>query len=351
MSLVVTEAELTREIESEKLEEIAMLSKPAVAIVGLGGGGCNILSWIKQRGLVGGRLVALNTDANHLATVAADKRILIGEKSCRGLGSGGYAEKGEKALIENLEQIKKTLEGSSIIFVVAGLGGGTGTGASYALAEALQAPGRLVVGVVTLPFEVERVRSETAKKGLLKLMKYCDTVVAIDNNKLVKVAGNLAFRQALGVANELIGVFVKDITETITTASLINLDYMDLMAIMEKKGLAAIGVGYGQGEEKIEKAVKIALEGQLLDIEDVTKSHGVLIHVSGGIDMTLEEVTRAGEMVMRTLPPDTRIVWGAKVNESPEMEGKTHVMVILTGVQSKFLHKGKRKFKLPSFRR
>jgi len=347
--MVISEAGLQREMEKERIEEIAMLAKPSIAAIGLGGAGCNILSWVKQRGLVGGKIIALNTDANHLSTVMADRRILIGEKICRGLGSGGYPAKGEEALRENLEQVKKEIAGTSIIFVVAGLGGGTGTGASYALAEELQNFGGLLIGVVTLPFEVERVRSETARKGLQRLKKSCDTVVAIDNNKLVKVAGNLAFRQALGVANELVGVFVKDITETITTASLINLDYMDLRAIMEKRGLAAIGVGYGAGEEKVEKAVKIALEGQLLDIEDITKSHGVLIHVSGGSDMTLEEVTRAGEMVTKSLPPYTKIVWGARVSDEPEMEGKVHVMVILTGVQSKFLSQPKRRL-LPSLK-
>ena len=346
----VTEIDFQREMEQERIEEIAILSRPSIAVVGLGGAGCNIVSWIKQRGIVGGKLLALNTDANHLATVMADKRILIGEKICKGLGSGGYPETGERALRENLDQIMKELAGTSIVFIVAGLGGGTGTGASCALAEALSDSGKLLIGVVTLPFEVERVRSRTAKKGLLRLMKSCDTVVAIDNNKLVRVAGDLAFRQALGVANELIGVFVKDITETITTASLINLDYMDLRVIMEKRGLAAIGVGYGTGEDKIEKAVKIALEGQLLDIEDVTKSHGVLIHVSGGRDMTLEEVTKAGEMVMRSLPPETKIVWGARVSDDPEMEGKAHVMVILTGVESKFLSREKRRFRFPSLR-
>jgi cell division protein FtsZ len=343
-------AQQSYQLDQEKIDEIARNSKPQVAVVGLGGAGCNVVSWIKQRGVVGGRLLACNTDANHLGICKADRRILIGEKATRGLGCGGYPERGEEALMESKDEIMKEISGANIVFIVAGLGGGTGTGASYALAEELKDKGHLVVGVVTVPFAIERVRLETARKGIKRLRASCDTVVTIDNNKLVRVAGDLPFQEALGVANELVGVFVKDITETITSASLINLDYMDLQAVMKKKGIAAIGAGWGQGEERVEKAVKIALEGQLLDITDITKAYGVLIHVSGGEDLTLEEVYRSGELVTRAISPKSKIVWGAKVN--PEMHGSAHVFVCLTGVESAFLGPEKnRRFKLPSFRR
>jgi len=323
------------DLDQEKIEEVARLAKPQISVVGLGGAGCNVVSWMKQRGMVGGRLLAMNTDANHLSICKADRRILIGEKTTRGLGCGGYPEKGEAALKESYEEVKKEISGSNIVFLVAGLGGGTGTGASCALSEAMRDAGPLVVGVVTLPFAIERVRMDTARKGIQRLRKACDTVVTIDNNKLVRVAGDLPFQEALGVANELVGVFVKDITETVATASLINLDYMDLRAIMEKQGIAAIGAGWGQGEDRVEKAVKIALEGQLLDINDITKAYGVLIHVSGGEDLTLEEVYRSGELVTRTISPKSKIVWGARIN--PEMRGSAHVFVCLTGVESAFL--------------
>jgi len=330
-------------MEQDSIDKIARLSRPTVSVIGLGGAGCNIVTWIKERGMIGGKLIALNTDASHLSISKADRRILIGEKATRGLGCGGYPEKGEEALKESFEDVKNELVGTGIAFIVAGLGGGTGTGASYALAEALRGTGRLVIGVVTVPFAVERVRLDTAKKGIRRLEKACDTVVVIDNNKLVKVAGDLDFKQALGVANELVGVFVKDITETITTASLINLDYMDLRTIMEKRGVAAIGAGWGQGDDRVEKAVRIALEGQLLDINDVTKAYGVLVHASGGEDMTLGEVYRAGDLVMRAVSPKSKIVWGARVN--PEMLGKAHVFVCLTGIESAFLAKQpKRRF-------
>ena len=336
------------DMDQERIEEVARLARPRIHVVGLGGAGCNVVTWIKKRGMVGGRLLALNTDANHLAMCRADRRILIGEKITRGLGCGGYPERGEAALRENLPEIQKEVEGAGIVFIVAGLGGGTGTGACYALAESLSKSGNapLIIGVVTLPFQIERVRMQTAREGLKRLTRACNTVVAIDNNRLVKVSGDLPFEQALGVANELVGVFVKDITETIAAASLINLDYMDLRSIMENSTLAAIGAGWGKGEDRVEDAVKSALEGQLLDIKDMTKAYGVLIHVSGGSDLTLDEVYRSGEMVTRTVSPEAKIVWGARVN--PELEGQAHVFVALTGVDSTFMgHEARRGFRMP----
>ncbi len=329
------EAESKYLADQERIALAAKMSKPQVCVIGIGGAGCNIVSWIKQKGMIGGKLIAINTDANHLSITKADKRILIGEKTTHGQGAGGYPEKGVAAIKENLDEVEKEIAGANIIFVVAGLGGGTGTGASAALTEALKDSGALLVGVVTLPFAIERVRMDTARKGIERLKKACDTVVTIDNNKLVKVAGELPFQDALGVANELVGVFVKEITETITTASLINLDYADLRTIMEKKGIAAIGSGLTKGKDRVEKAVKIALEAQLLDINDVTKAFGVLIHVSGGKDLTLEEVYHSGELVTRAVSPKSKIVWGARVN--PEMKGEAHVFVCLTGVESAFL--------------
>lgn len=333
------------DLDQEKIEEVAKQVRPRISVVGLGGAGCNVVTWIKQRGMVGGRLLALNTDANHLAICKADRRVLIGETITHGLGCGGYPERGEAALRENFSDIMKELTGASIIFLVAGLGGGTGTGASCALAEELKGKGPLVIGVVTIPFEIERVRMETARKAIKRLQKACNTLVVIDNNKLVKVSGELPFQQALGVANELVGCFIKDITETISTASLINIDYMDLRTICEKQGIAAIGAGWGRNENRVELAVKNALDGQLLDINDATKAYGVLIHVSGGEDMTLEEVYSAGKLVTKTISPETKIVWGARVN--PELEGTAHVFVCLTGVESAFLSvPEKRRFKI-----
>ncbi len=335
-----------RETQEEKIMKYARMAAPTVVAVGLGGAGCNVISWAKERGITGGKLVAVNTDATHLMITKADKRILIGEKLTRGLGSGGYAEVGEKALYENANEVLYELSKSNIIFMVAGLGGGTGTGSIVGLADVLRkkfagnpmAP--LIVGVVTLPFEVETARMASAKRGLSRLKASCDSVVVIDNNRLVKVAGNLPFREALGVANTTVGKFVKGVTETITTASLINLDYADLKAIMTGSGLASIGIGEGTGETRVETAVEKALNGRLLDIEDVTKAQGLLIHVSGGEDLTLSEVNRAAEIMKRSLPPKVKIIWGARVDK--ELKGAVSVMAVVTGVESAFLRKNEK---------
>lgn len=322
-------------IEQMKIQSITQLARPSVAVLGVGGAGSNIVNWIKQRGIQGGKLIAANTDAPHLSMTQADRRILIGEKLTMGRGCGGYPERGMQAAMESIAEIKRETAGANITFLCAGLGGGTGTGGAQVIAKELKSQGSLVIGVVTLPFSVEKYRYEIARTALKNLEKLCDSVVTIDNTKLSQVAGNLPLQQALGVANELIGQFVKGITETITTASLINIDYADVRAIMERKGLAAIGVGEEDGANRVENAVRHALDAQLLDIKDISKSQGVLVHVSGGDDVTLEEVTRAGELVTRSLPPNTRIVWGAKVD--PAMNGRARVMVVLTGVESTFL--------------
>ncbi|MEM2081816.1 MAG: cell division protein FtsZ [Candidatus Bathyarchaeia archaeon] len=340
---IFTEARIPVETQEEKIEKFARLAVPTVVAVGLGGAGCNVVTWVKERGITGGKLVAVNTDANHLKITRADKRILIGEKLTRGLGCGGYPEIGEKALHETVNEVINEVASANIIFLMAGLGGGTGTGAIIGLAEALRdkfsSSGlpHLVVGVVTLPFDVETARMSIAKKGLDRLKAACHTVVVIDNNRLVKVAGNLPFKEALGVANTTIGKFVKGITETITTASLINLDYADLRAIMSGAGLASIGIGEGFGEGRVEQAVEKALNDRLLDIEDVTKARGLLIHVVGGEDLTLFEVNHAAEIMKRSLPPKAKIIWGARVDK--DLKGSVSVMAVVTGVESAFLKK------------
>jgi cell division protein FtsZ len=332
-----TQSRMDEMMEEEKIEAIMRASRPQVSVFGVGGAGCNIVSWVKEKkgGVSGAKLVAANTDATHLSIVKADRRILLGEKTCKGMGAGGYPHRGEQAARESIGAIKKEAAGSNIMYVATGLGGGTGTGASVVIANALKDFGGLVIGVVTLPFAVERFRYNSARDGLAKLKNECDTVVVIDNNRLAKVAGDLPLKEALGVANELVGEFVKGITETITTASLINIDFADIRAIMEKKGIAAIGVGESSGEDRIERAVQTALDAQLLDIKDSTKAYGVLIHVAGGEDITLDEVTQAGEMITKSIPPKAKVVWGARVD--PALQGRVRVMVVLTGIESTFL--------------
>jgi len=318
-----------------ELKDILAAAKPSVTVIGLGGAGCNITTWIKEKGIAGGKLIAANSDAAHLGTLTkADKFILLGEKLCKGMGCGGYPEKGSEATRENYNEIKKELDGSNLLFIVAGLGGGTGTGAAPVVAEIARELGILTIACVTIPFSIEMSRRSRAREGIQMLTEHCDSVVVIDNSKLREVAGNLPLKDALSVANALVGAFVRNITETITQPSLINLDYADLKAVMEQGGISSIGIGEGDGEDRVGKAVSQALSTPLLDISDMSATFGVLIHIVGGEDLTLEEVAVAGEQILSKTPNTKRVVWGAKVDQ--DLTGRVRVMAVLTGVASPF---------------
>jgi cell division protein FtsZ len=317
------------------LKEFAKTAKPSVAVVGLGGAGCNITTWIAEKGMTGGRIIAANTDVNHLYVQKADKLILLGEKLCKGHGCGGYPEMGAQATKENVTELRAELEGTNLVFLVAGLGGGTGTGAIPVAAEITREMGALTIGCVTIPFTIEMARREKAREAINLLASSCDSVVIIDNSKLREVAGNLPLKEALNVANALVGAFVKNLTDTITQPSLVNLDYADLRAVMERGGVSSIGIGEGDGQDRVGKAVAQAISTPLLDVRDISASYGVLVHIVGGEDLTLEEVAVAGEMIMDKVPNTKRIIWGAKVDNN--LTGKVRVMAVLTGVESPFI--------------
>ncbi len=317
------------------LKAFAKAAKPSVAVVGLGGAGCNITTWIAQKGIAGGRIIAANTDVNHLHVQKADKLIVLGEKLCKGRGCGGYPEMGAQATNENAAELKAELEGSNLVFLVAGLGGGTGTGAIPVVAGITRELGALTIGCVTIPFTIEMARRERAREAINLLAQSCDSVVIIDNSKLREVAGNLPLKEALNVANALVGAFVKNLTDTITQPSLVNLDYADLRAVMERGGVSSIGIGEGDGADRVSKAVAQAISTPLLDVTDISTSYGVLIHIVGGEDLTLEEVAVTGEMIMDKVPNTKRIIWGAKVDDA--LTGKVRVMAVLTGVESPFV--------------
>jgi cell division protein FtsZ len=320
----------------EELLQKAKTSRPAVTVFGLGGAGCNIATWIADKKLTGGRIVAANTDANHLVSMTrADKIMLLGEKLCKGHGCGGYAERGAEAARENIAEIKQELEGTNLLFLVAGLGGGSGTGSMPVVAAAGREAGALTIACVTIPFTIEMSRREKAREAIRSLAESCDSIVVIDNSKLREVAGNLPLKDALAVANALVGSFVKNLTDTITQPSLVNLDYADLRAVMERGGIASIGIGEGDGANRVEKAVSQALATPLLDITDISSAYGVLIHIVGGEDMTLDEVAIAGEQIMDKVPNTKRVIWGAKVDQN--LTGAVRVMAVLTGVTCPFI--------------
>jgi len=305
-----------------------------IKVIGSGGAGNNMVSWLYKKGIKGAEIIACNTDQQHLNITEADKKFLLGKDVTRGLGCGGFPEKGAEAAQENLLDIKESLKDADMVFVCAGMGGGTGTGSAPLIAQVAKDAGAIVIGTVTMPFKIERARVDKAEFGLQQLRKNSDTVIVIDNNRLVQIAGNLPIQQAFAVANELISTMIKGIVETIAVPSLVNLDYADVKAIMTNGGVAVIGVGASDTNNRVEEAVKGALSNPLLDIS-YEGATGALIHISGGTDMTLEDINQIGELVTESLDEDANVIWGARIGE--DMKGRITVMTIITGVQSPWI--------------
>ncbi len=314
-------------------EEVALpnYGQANIKVIGTGGAGNNMVSWLYKRGIKGAEIIACNTDQQHLNISEADKKFLIGKEVTKGLGCGGFPKKGAEAAQESINELKSTLNGCDMVFVCAGMGGGTGTGSAPVIAQLCKDLGAIVIGTVTMPFSIERARIDKAEFGLELLRKASDTVIVIDNNRLVEIAGNLPVQQAFAVANELVSTMLKGIVETIAIPSLVNLDFADVKAIMSDGGVAAIGVGTSDTNNKVVEAVKGALENPLLDI-NYEGATGALIHICGGADMTLEDISKVGELVTEQLDEDANVIWGARVSQ--EMKGKLMVMTIITGVQS-----------------
>ncbi len=305
-----------------------------IKVAGVGGAGCNMVNWLYKKGVKGAEIIACNTDQQHLDMTNSDKKFLLGKDITRGLGCGGFPDKGAEAAQESLPEIKDSLKGADMVFICAGMGGGTGTGAGPIIASVAKDTGAIVIGTVTMPFNIERARIDKAEFGLQQLRQVADTVIVIDNNRLVNIAGNLPVQQAFAVANELIATMIRGIVETIAVPSLVNLDFADVKAIMTNGGVAAIGVGASDTTNRVDEAVKGALSNPLLDIS-YKGATGAMIHIEGGPDMTLDEVNRIGEVVTENLDANSNVIWGARVTD--EMKGRLAVMTIITGVNSPWI--------------
>jgi len=308
--------------------------KANIKVVGCGGAGCNAVTWLFNKGINGATVYGANTDALHLSITKADDKILIGKELTRGLGCGGYPQKGREAAKESLIEVKKVISGSDMIFVLAGMGGGTGTGAAPIIAQTAKESGAVVIGVVTMPFDCEKARIDKAEFGLQELRDVTDTVIVIDNNRLVDIAGNLPIEQAFAVANELIATMIKGIVETITLPSLINLDYADVSTIMKSGDVAVIGIGESDTKDRVNEAVRQALTHPLLDV-DYKDATGALVHITGGPDMKLEEFSSIGQLISENLSADAQVIIGARINK--DFEGKVRVITIMTGVKSPYI--------------
>jgi len=310
------------------------VKKAKIIVVGCGGAGQNAVTRLTEMGVEGAATIALNSDAKHLAVGKADKKILIGKELTKGLGCGGYPEVGKKCAEESRNEIKECLEGCDLLFAVAGLGKGTGTGSIPVACEIAKSMGAIVIAVVTMPFKLEGSRIAKAEDGLASLRQVCDTAIVIENDKLLKYAGNLSIQQAFAIADELIAAMVKGITETITLPSLVNLDYADVKAVMHTGGVAAIGVGESNSSDRARDSITKALTNPLLEV-DYTGAAGALIHITGGPDLRLDEVNMIGETVAQNLDPAAQVFWGARI--LPEFEGKVQVISIITGVKSPYI--------------
>ncbi len=308
--------------------------KANIKVFGIGGGGCNAVTWLYNKGINGATVYGANTDALHLSITKADDKILIGKELTRGLGCGGYPQKGREAAKESISEIKRMISGADMVFVLAGMGGGTGTGAAPIFAQMAKESGAVVIGVVTMPFDCEKARIDKAEFGLQELRDVTDTVIVIDNNRLVDIAGNLPIQQAFAVANELISTMIKGIVETITLPSLINLDYADVSTIMKSGDVAVIGIGESDTKDRVNEAVRQALTHPLLDV-DYRDATGALIHITGGDDLKLEEFSNIGQLVSENLSPEAQVIIGARINK--DFEGKVRVITIITGVKSPYI--------------
>jgi len=304
---------------------------PRIVIVGAGGAGNNTINRLYNIGVDGADTIAINTDKQHLKMIEADTKILVGKSLTNGLGAGGDPEMGERATEMAQGTIKEVLGEADLVFVTAGMGGGTGTGAAPVISKIAKEQGAIVVGMVSTPFNVERARTVKAEEGLERLRNTADSIIVLDNNRLLDYVPNLPIGKAFSVMDQIIAETVKGISETITQPSLINLDYADMTTIMNQGGVAVMLVGETQDKNKTDEVVKDAMNHPLLDV-DYRGASGGLVHITGGPDLTLKEAEGIADNITERLDASANVIWGARIQEN--YKGKVRVMAIMTGVQS-----------------
>ncbi|MFP8955958.1 cell division protein FtsZ [Natrialbaceae archaeon A-CW3] len=303
-----------------------------ITVVGCGGAGGNTVDRMNEEGIHGAKLVAANTDVQHLVEIDADTKILMGEQKTSGRGAGSLPQVGEEAALESQQDIYDAIDGADMVFVTAGLGGGTGTGSAPVVAKAARESGALTISIVTTPFTAEgEVRRTNAEAGLERLRDVSDTVIVVPNDRLLDSVGKLPVKQAFKVSDEVLMRSVKGITELITKPGLVNLDFADVRTVMERGGVAMIGLGESDSEAKAEDSVKTALRSPLLDV-DISGANSALVNVTGGNDMSIEEAEGVVEEIYDRIDPDARIIWGTSIDES--LEGRMRTMIVVTGVES-----------------
>jgi cell division protein FtsZ len=321
--------------DDAELQAVLASLKTNIKVVGCGGGGCNTINRLSEEGLSGGEMLACNTDAQHLLAIHAPKKILLGRRLTRGLGAGALPQVGEQAAHEAEDDLRKALSDSDMVFITLGLGGGTGTGSAPVVAQVAKdtnGGNPLTIAVCTLPFTSEGlVRTENAMWGLERLRASVDTVITIPNDRLLELVPRLPIQTAFKVADSVLARAIRGITEIITRPGLVNLDFNDLRTIMKGGGVALIGIGESESDNRAEDAVLEAINSPLLRV-DIAGATGALINVTGGPDMTVSEAQKAAEVVQKAISPSARIIWGAAVD--PTMQSTIRVMLVVTGVKS-----------------
>ncbi|MDJ0270022.1 MAG: cell division protein FtsZ [Aigarchaeota archaeon] len=308
------------------------LEEVRIRLIGVGGAGCNTINRLATNGLRGVFTVAVNTDLQHLDLTRADKKILLGKTVTRLRGSGSDPIKGRMAAEEAIEDIRKVVQDADIVFIAAGLGGGTGTGAAPIVASVAREEGATVVGVVTLPFKFEGiVRKRIALGGLEELKKECNAVVVVDNNKLLELYPQHGLKTAFSLADEVISNMIQSITESISRPGLINIDYADFKTIVSRGKLASLGMGRSSSPNRAEEATFNALQSPLLDASYEGLS-GAIVHVTGGEDMQLAEAARPAEIVSELMDDEGLVIWGARIDNF--YSSTMQVSLILTGLSS-----------------
>jgi cell division protein FtsZ len=303
-----------------------------IKVVGVGGGGCNAVNRMIDEGLQGVDFVAINTDAQALMLAKAPTRVRVGEKLTRGLGSGGDPEMGRKATEESAEELYAVLKGSDMVFITAGMGGGTGTGGAPIVAQIAKEVGALTIGVVTRPFTFEGARRiQSAESGISKLKEQSDTLIVIPNDRLLQIVDKRAnLQQAFRLADDVLRQGVQGISELITVPGLINLDFADVRTIMSEGGAALMAVGVGKGEDGARIAAEQAISSQMLDIT-IDGARGILFNVTGGPELTLFEVNQAAAIIKETAHPEVNLIFGAVIDSS--MKDEVRITVIATGFE------------------
>lgn len=323
--------------DDDELSKLVEQLKVNIKIIGCGGSGSNTVNRCMEEGVYGAEMIAANTDAKHLLTIKAHRKILLGRRVTRGLGAGAIPQVGEEATREAEEDVISAMGRLEIAFVTAGMGGGTGTGSAPIVADIAKKQKSLVISIVTLPFTSEgRVRMENALFGLEKIRRNSDTTIVIPNDKLLQLVPRLPLDQAFKVADEVLMEALKGLTEIITKPGLVNLDYADVKTIMQGGGVAMIGIGESDttGQNKIEQAVQEAISSPLIEA-DISDAKGALVRVVGDDQMSVSEAEAAIRLVQQRISPAARIIWGASID--PTLNGSIKVLVVLTGVKSPYM--------------